>query len=278
MNIVKEIKVDWTGQRTEPLFTKLSVIVPVYNEVNTVEDLIECVLQADTSGMDFELIVVDDGSNDGSTTVIRDLAARHPRVRALFHETNHGKGAALRSALSAVDGDIVLIQDADLEYDPADYPKLLAPILSGDADVVYGSRFRGGEANKFPYSFQRLANRILTTLSNISTGLDLSDMETGFKAFKREIIDQITIRENGFGIEPELTAKVARLERRPRIHEVGIKYSGRTFEDGKKIRWQDSLRAVYCILRYGMAHYSNASMARIRLLSLLRSRRFRPER
>jgi len=174
-------------------------------------------------------------------------------VRVLEHGRNRGKGAALRTGFEAARGDIVLVQDADLEYDPAEYPKLLGPLIDGRADVVYGSRFRGGESSRVLYFWHSAGNRLLTLLSNMFTDLNLTDMETCYKVFRREIVAQIAIREDRFGFEPEITAKIARLRPRPHIYEVGISYAGRTYEDGKKITWRDGVRALWCIVRYSLA-------------------------
>jgi glycosyltransferase involved in cell wall biosynthesis len=231
---------------------KLSVIIPCYNESKTIEELVSRVLAADTLGLERELILVDDGSQDGSRDQIRALAAEHPEIKAHLHERNLGKGAALQSGIGLAEGDVVLIQDADLEYDPVDYPNLLAPIVEGKADVVYGSRFKSGEAGRVLFYWHSVGNRVLTTLSNVFTNVSMTDMETGFKAFRSEIIKSITIRENRFGVEPEITAKICRLKPPPRIYEVGIRYSGRTYSEGKKITWRDGLWAIYCIVRYNL--------------------------
>ncbi len=194
-------------------------------------------------------MLVDDGSTDGTRELIRDgIASQVDRV--IFHERNKGKGAALRSGFAACDGDVIIIQDADLEYDPQDYAKLVAPILSGKADVVFGSRFITGDPRRVLYFRHYLGNQFLTFLSNVCTDINLTDMETGYKVFRREILSQITLEENRFGFEPEITAKIAKL--RPRIYEVGISYTGRTYEEGKKITWKDGMRAIWCILKYAL--------------------------
>ena len=224
---------------------KVSIIIPVYNEVETLRVLVDRVRAV---AIDKEIIVVDDGSSDGSAELARSLAPKVDRV--LAHERNRGKGAAIRTGLAQATGDVVLIQDADLEYDPAEYPRLLEPIESGAADVVYGSRFVGGEAHRVLYFWHWLGNRGLTLLSNAVTNLNLTDMEVCYKAFRRDVLERIQLVENGFGFEPEVTAKVARLK--CRIYEVGISYRGRTYEEGKKISWRDGVRAVWCIFKYGL--------------------------
>ncbi len=231
---------------------KLSVVIPCFNEERSLETIVGRVLAADRSGLNLELIIVDDGSADRSSEVMRSLAANHPEIVSVTHATNRGKGAALRTGFNTATGDIVLVQDADLEYDPAEYPRLLKPILDGRADVVFGSRFRGGEETRVLYFWHRVANQLLTLASNMFTDLNLTDMETCYKVFRREVLAQIDIVENRFGFEPEITAKVARLPTCPRIYEVGISYSGRTYEEGKKIGFRDAVRALYCIVRYNV--------------------------
>jgi glycosyltransferase involved in cell wall biosynthesis len=231
---------------------KLSVVIPCFNEERSLETIVQRVLAADRCGLSIEVIIIDDGSVDGSADVVRSLAANHPAIVAVAHGVNQGKGAALRTGFSTATGDIVLVQDADLEYDPAEYPRLLKPILDGRADVVFGSRFRGGEETRVLYFWHRVANQVLTLASNMLTDLNLTDMETCYKVFRREILAQIDIAENRFGFEPEITAKIARLPARPRIYEVGISYSGRTYEEGKKIGFRDAVRALYCIVRYNL--------------------------
>ena len=233
--------------------TKLTVVVPCYNEEKTLEAIVERVLAADRCGLEIEIVIVDDGSRDLSVEVMKALAVKHPEISCAFHGVNQGKGAALRTGFTKATGDIVLVQDADLEYSPSDYPKLLRPMLDGRADVVFGSRFKGGEESRVLYFWHSIGNRVLTLASNMMTDLNLTDMETCYKAFKREIIQGIAIQENRFGFEPEITAKIARLRPRPRIYEVGISYSGRTYDEGKKIGWRDGVRALYCILRYNLA-------------------------
>ncbi len=225
----------------------VSIVIPCFNEVFTVEKLVDTVLASPVP--DKEVILVDDGSTDGTRELLREKI--EPRVaRVIFHEVNQGKGAALRTGFAAATGDIVLIQDADLEYDPRDYEKLLRPILEDRADVVFGSRFTGGESHRVIFFWHSIANRMLTLLSNMLTDLNLTDMEVCYKVFRREIVQQISIEEDRFGFEPEITAKVAKL--RCRIYEVGISYDGRTYADGKKIGWRDAVRAVWCILKYNL--------------------------
>ncbi len=225
----------------------ISIVIPCYNERHTIEALIDAVLASPVAGK--EVIVVDDASSDGTREVL--VSRVEPRVsKVIFHDRNRGKGAALRTGFGAATGDIVLIQDADLEYDPRDYGKLLAPILEGRADVVFGSRFTGGDSHRVLYFWHSVVNRLLTLLSNMLTDLNLTDMEVCYKAFRREVLQQIDLQEDRFGFEPEITAKVARLG--CRIYEVGISYSGRTYAEGKKIAWRDGLRAVWCILKYNL--------------------------
>lgn len=232
--------------------SRLSVVIPCYNEEKTLEEIVARVRGADRCGLDLEIVIVDDGSRDGSVAVMKALAQRHPEIVVVEHGVNRGKGAALRSGFERAGGEIVLVQDADLEYSPADYPRLLGPFLDGRADVVFGSRFKGGEETRVLYFWHSIANQLLTLASNMFTDLNLTDMETCYKAFRREILSRITLVEDRFGFEPEITAKVAHLAPRPRIYEVGISYSGRTYEDGKKIGWRDGVRALYCILRYNL--------------------------
>jgi glycosyltransferase involved in cell wall biosynthesis len=225
----------------------LSVLIPVFNEAATIRKVVARVRAV--TAIESEIVIVDDASTDGTREVLQALA-QDRGVRVFFQERNQGKGAAIRRAIHEARGDIVLIQDADLEYDPADYPALLQPILDGKADVVFGSRFAGGQSHRVLYFWHSVGNRVLTTLSNAFTNLNLTDMEVGYKVFRREVVQSFEIEEPRFGIEPEITAKVARGGFR--IYEVGVSYSGRTYEEGKKIGWKDGVRALYCILKYNV--------------------------
>lgn len=227
---------------------KVSIVIPCYNEKRTIDAILRRVRDVPLT-LEREIIVVDDCSNDGTREV---LAAWQDKdgVRVIFHEVNRGKGAALRTGFAHASGDIIIIQDADLEYDPNEYPKLLKPILDGKADIVYGSRFAGGESHRVLYFWHSLGNRFLTLLSNIFTNLNLTDMEVCYKVFKREVLDRIELKEDRFGFEPEFTAKIAR--QGFVVYEVGVSYYGRTYEEGKKIHWKDGLRAIYVILKYGL--------------------------
>ncbi len=226
---------------------KLSIVIPVYNEARTVEHLLDMVLGVET-GLETELIVVDDCSVDGTREVLQQAKSKRPGMVLLAHDRNQGKGAALRTGFAAATGDIVLIQDADLEYDPKEYPHLLKPILDGHADVVFGSRFLGGGAHRVVFYWHYVGNKILTMLSNMMTNLNLTDMEVCYKVFRREVLKDIRISEDRFGFEVEITAKVAR--KKWRIYEVPISYYGRDYAEGKKITWKDGFRALWCILKY----------------------------
>ena len=224
---------------------KLSIVIPCFNEKATILELINAVRSAPIQ--DKQIIIVDDGSTDGTREILKGIQGEDD-IDIIYHETNKGKGAALSTGFAAATGDICIVQDADLEYDPQEFPLVIQPILDGKADVVFGSRFQSGRPHRVVYFWHRIGNGLLTLLSNIFTDLNLTDMETCYKAFKREVIQSITIQENRFGFEPEVTAKISR--RNLRIYEVGISYYGRTYSEGKKIGWKDGVRAIYCILKY----------------------------
>jgi glycosyltransferase involved in cell wall biosynthesis len=232
---------------------RLTILVPCYNEENLVLRMLEKVSSTSLIGeTEMEIIIVDDASEDSSFTLIKSFQQSSPiSVKIFRQDKNSGKGACIRSGIQQATGNIVIIQDADLEYDPADYNKMLKPIIEGHADVVYGSRFRGSEPHRVLFYFHTLGNKMLTFLSNLFTQLNLTDMETGYKMFRTEILKRLHLQENRFGFEPEVTAKVSRI-RGIRIYEVGIAYYGRTFEQGKKINWKDGFRAIYCILKYNL--------------------------
>jgi len=226
---------------------KLSIVIPCYNEVKTIRHIVDRVRSAPVA--DKEIIIVDDCSRDGTRDLLR--AEITPLVdKIIYHDVNQGKGAALRTGFAATTGDVVIVQDADLEYDPNEYPKLLQPIIDGKADVVFGSRFAGGEAHRVVYFWHMVGNKFLTLLSNMLTNLNVTDMETCYKVFKRDVLQKITVEENRFGFEPEITAKVAKLD--VVIYEVGISYYGRTYKEGKKTGWRDGFRALYAIMKYNV--------------------------
>jgi glycosyltransferase involved in cell wall biosynthesis len=229
----------------------ISIIIPVYNEAMTITTILQ---QVDAVQLPFtkEIVVVDDFSIDGTREILRNFENNgSEQFKVIYHDKNQGKGAALKSGFALAKGDVIIIQDADLEYDPQDYPRLIKPIVDGKADVVYGSRFSGSGPHRVLYFWHYAGNTFLTLLSNMCTNLNLTDMETGYKAFKKDILSRIDIKEKRFGFEPEITAKVARLK--CRIYEVGISYSGRSYEQGKKITWKDGVRALWCILRYNLS-------------------------
>ena len=225
---------------------KLSIVIPCYNERDTINEIINAVRNAPIDSK--EIIIVDDGSTDGTREILKKLNSQDLNI--IYHSKNKGKGAALRTGFKVATGDICIVQDADLEYDPQEFPLVIKPIIDNKADVVFGSRFQNGSPHRVVYFWHSVGNGFLTLLSNIITDLNLTDMETCYKAFRREVIQSIDIKENRFGFEPEITAKVAR--KNLRIYEVGITYYGRTYSEGKKIGWKDGVRAIYCILKYGL--------------------------
>lgn len=241
----------WPPFRRED-FKVLSIVMPVYNEQNTIAEIVDKVILAPIpQGMTRELVCVNDCSRDNTAAALDALPAKYPDVKfTIVHKVvNQGKGAALRDGFARASGDLVIVQDADLEYDPNDYMKLLSPIVEGKADVVYGSRFIG-EPHRVLYYYHRLGNAFLTMLSNLFTNLNLTDMEVCYKVFKKSVLDRIEVKSNRFGVEPELTAKIAKMRPRLRIYEVGVAYYGRSYEEGKKITWKDGFKAIYAIIRF----------------------------
>ena len=233
---------------------KLSIVIPVYNEAATISSLLDKVVEVDLiSGIEKEMIIVNDASTDGTEKVIIDYQESHKEIEIVYqaHEKNKGKGAALHTGIALAKGDYVIIQDADLEYDPNEYNDLLKPVLDGYADVVYGSRFKGSNPHRILFFWHSIGNGVLTFLSNMFTNLNLTDMETCYKLFTREHIQSLRLKERRFGFEPEVTAKISRIPN-IRIYEVGISYYGRSYMEGKKINWQDGIRAIYCILKYNI--------------------------
>ena len=228
----------------------ISIIIPCFNEEKTVQVLVQKLILS-LSEFNYEIVIVDDCSSD-NTAMSLETFSNLKDIKIVKHAVNQGKGAALRTGFQEATGDILVIQDADLEYDPSEIPRLIQPILDGDADVVYGSRFRGGDAARVLYYWHRVGNWILTEFSNMLTNLNLTDMETCYKAFTKNVIQQIKIEENRFGVEPEITAKISKIYPKLRIYEVGISYRGRTYEEGKKIGWRDGIRAVYAIMKYNL--------------------------
>ncbi len=236
---------------------KLSIVIPCFNEKATILELIDAVRSAPIQ--DKQIIIVDDGSTDGTLEILKRIEDQ-PDVEIIYHDQNKGKGAALSTGFAAATGDICIVQDADLEYDPQEFPLVIQPIVDGKADVVFGSRFQSGRPHRVVYFWHRIGNGVLTLLSNIFTDLNLTDMETCYKAFKREIIQSITIEEKRFGFEPEVTAKISK--KNLRIYEVGISYYGRTYSEGKKIGWKDGVRAIYCILKYNTWRSTELSLTK----------------
>ena len=226
---------------------KVSVVIPCFNERDTIEQVVNSVRNSPIQNI--EIIVVDDGSTDGTIDILKEKVAG-VADQIIYQPTNRGKGAALRTGFAAATGDIILVQDADLEYSPSDYPALLQPIFSGSADVVFGSRFLGGRPHRVLYFWHMVGNRFLTLLSNMFTNLNLTDLESCYKAFRAPLVKNLDLREKGFGFEPEITAKLAKTH--CRIYEVGISYSGRTYQEGKKVNWKDGFRAIYAIVRYNL--------------------------
>lgn len=227
----------------------LSVVIPVFNEAKTIETILDRIESVELP-LHKEIIVVDDFSSDGTREILRNFVGGENNIKVIYHEENKGKGAALKTGFETAGGDIIIIQDADLEYDPREYGMIVRPIMDGKADVVYGSRFMGGEPHRVLFFWHSIGNKFLTLVSNMFTNLNLTDMETCYKAFKKEILSQIEIQEKRFGFEPEVTAKIAKLD--CRIYEVGISYAGRSYKEGKKVNWKDGFWALWCIFKYNL--------------------------
>ena len=231
---------------------KLTILIPCYNEEGTLERIVHEVLAANTLDLEKEVIIIDDGSSDRSYEIAQDISKKNSNVKIIHSKKNLGKGSAIKKALPESTGDIILIQDADLEYSPKDFPRLIRPIVDKEADVVFGSRFIGGEMHRVLYFWHSLGNKILTFLSNVFTNLNLTDIETCYKLFRSKYIKEINLEESGFGFEPEIVAKVSKLYPPIKIFEVGVSYKGRTYHQGKKITWRDGVRAIYCIVKYNL--------------------------
>ena len=230
---------------------KISVIIPCYNEEKTIMEIIGLVHQS-LNGYDYEIILVDDGSTDNTKIILEENSGSYEKLKVIFHSINYGKGAALRTGFNVAIGEVVIIQDADLEYNPSEYSKLIKPIEEGKADIVYGSRFKSGDTSRVLYFWHQVGNKLITGLSNMFTNLNFTDVETCYKVFRKEVLDKIIIEENRFGFEPEITAKISKICPRLKIYEVGISYYGRTYEEGKKITWKDGFRALYAIIKYNL--------------------------
>ena len=230
---------------------KISVIIPCYNEEKTIMEIIGLVNQS-LNGYDYEIILVDDGSTDNTKIILEENSGSYEKLKVIFHSINYGKGAALRTGFNVAIGEVVIIQDADLEYNPSEYSKLIKPIEEGKADIVYGSRFKSGDTSRVLYFWHQVGNKLITGLSNMFTNLNFTDVETCYKVFRKEVLDKIILEENRFGFEPEITAKISKIRPRLKIYEVGISYYGRTYEEGKKITWKDGFRALYAIIKYNL--------------------------